>query len=170
MTDTAYSFFNETPCKLLHFQQQFELIFYRYHIQDNDASQDALLHRKPDHPLRGHHVPHGAGVLPALRLRGEGDAVRVDPAVADGVLPAARRDHPPHLARRAASGEIPALHYDFGHILDMGNGVRAQRPLQVSVARRIAGLERDYVRLTSAYANPSPIILTQEFIHCYPTQ
>ena len=34
--------------------------------------EDPVLHGEPNHPLRGHLVPHGPRVLPAGRLGGEG--------------------------------------------------------------------------------------------------
>ena len=44
----------------------------RHNIQHNDAPQDTVLHRQPDHPVHRHHLPNGARILPALRLRRKG--------------------------------------------------------------------------------------------------
>ena len=37
---------------------------FRYLLQHNASAEDAVLHGEPDHPLRGHLVLVGAGVLP----------------------------------------------------------------------------------------------------------
>lgn len=66
--------------------------------------------------MHGHLVLDRARILLALGQRGEGLALHLYPAVADGVLPAASRDHPAHLARRTVAREVRALHYDPRHL------------------------------------------------------
>ena len=45
-----------------------------------------------------------------------GEPVHLHPGLAHGVLPAAGGDHPPHLPRGAAPGQVRPLHHDPRHI------------------------------------------------------
>ena len=60
-----------------------------------------------------------------------GDPLHLDPAVADGVLPPAGRDHSADVAGRAPARKVPALHNDTRHALNLRHRWRAQRALQV---------------------------------------
>lgn len=129
-------------------------IFRRYNLQDHDATQDPLLHGEPDHPVRRHHLPDGARLLPALRFGREGHALRVDPALAHRVLPAAGGNYTPYLPGRAAAGKIPVIHDDSGDPVHMGYGVRAQRPFQVSVVRE----SRSSIRAQSGFVRGKEVL------------
>ena len=61
------------------------------------AAQVAVLHGERHHPVRGHLLPLGARLLPALGLGREGLALHLHPALAHCVLPPPRRDHPPDI-------------------------------------------------------------------------
>lgn len=63
---------------LTHFQCN---LFFRYHLQDNNETQDLILHGEPNHSLRGYHVSDGFSVLSAFGLWGESDALRLDIAL-----------------------------------------------------------------------------------------
>lgn len=103
-------------------------------LQHNAATEDALLHGEPDHTVRGHIVPVRAGVLLAVRVRREGVAVHIHTAVAHRVLPAVGRDHTPHVAHRAAAGQVPAVHHGAGHVVRVRHRGRVERELQVGTA------------------------------------
>lgn len=103
-----------------------------HHLQHHAAQEDALLHRQPDHPLCGHLVPLGVGVLPSFRLRREGLPLHLDPALSHCLLPTARRDHPADLPDGAAPRQVLALHHGPGHALGGRHDRRAQRQLPVT--------------------------------------
>ena len=107
------------------------VLIFRYNLQDNDEEEDPLLHRKPNNTLRRNNVPDRARLLPSLRFRREGDAVRLHFAVADGVFPAPRRNNSADVAGRTPAGKIPTFHDDPRHVFDMGDRVRVERPFSV---------------------------------------
>lgn len=78
--------------------------------------------------MRGHNVPDGAGVLPAIRFRRKSDFVRFDFDFTDRVLSAAGRNYSAYVFGRSSAGKISALHHDHRNFFDMGDGLRAQRP------------------------------------------
>lgn len=84
--------------------------------------------------MRRHLLPHRPGLLPALGLGREGDALHLHPGVAHCVLPAAGRDHPADVAGRAVTREVSALHHDPRHFVHISDGGSAERPLQVGCA------------------------------------
>lgn len=63
-------------------------LFFRYHLQDNNATQDIILHGEPNHTLRRHHIPDGVSILSTFGLWGESDAVRLHSALPHRVFPA----------------------------------------------------------------------------------
>ena len=63
----------------------------RYHLQHYHAPEDALLHRQPDYPLHGDLIPHGPGILFAVRLGRESQPLHLHPALAHCLLPATGR-------------------------------------------------------------------------------
>lgn len=59
--------------------------------------------------------------------------MHIDPPFSDGVLPAAGRDHPAHLAGHPAAGQVPTLHHDSRVAQRLDDGLRAQCAFQVNI-------------------------------------
>lgn len=58
--------------------------------------------------------------------------MRIDSPIPDRVLFVASRNYTSDFSSGPFVGKIPVIHYDPGHPIHMGYGVRAQRPFQVS--------------------------------------
>lgn len=118
LTDSAAFDWNNSNI----FSQQV-IFFFRYNIQNNHETENAVLHCQLDNPVRWDHVFNCSRLLSALRFRREGDTLRLDPALTHRVFPAARWDYSADFPRSAIIGQIPTLHDDISHFLNMGDGL-----------------------------------------------
>lgn len=108
MSDRTFTHF---PCNL----------FFRYHLQDNNATEDFILHSEPNHTLRWNHISNGFGFLSTFGLWGEGYALRLDFTFPYGVFLAFGWDNPTDFISSAFAGKVFTFYYDPGHFVDMGH-------------------------------------------------